>query len=299
MTHSAGSDNHNDTAEAGVKAVYILEHSHSETYYHFLIEALPRLEHLWTTVSTDGSIRIFQTSPFAASTFAFLGLGSNKACSTRRTVFPRVLLPPPMTDPRDEPTVARLKSMVGRLVAAAGLTDTGPAKTPMWLVINRVKARSRRILNHEELMTGLRDSFPGVLFREFGAAARRQLDDGRSREVGEWGRRGLYIKRRQAEEANGTGGVESSLRAFRSCWGVIAPHGAGLSNIVFLAQRNASVVEIVGEGQTGKVYEALAEQFGLRHMYITAPHVTWQHVHMLVDVPAVLKAVAPIFEEMP
>ena len=92
-----------------------------------------------------------------------------------------------------------------------------------------------------------------------------------------------------------SGGIERSIRSFRSCWGVIAPHGAGLSNLVFLAKSNASVVEIVGEDQTGKVYEALAGQFGHRHMYVTAPHVTWQRSHMLVDVPAVLEAIAHIF----
>lgn len=252
-------------------------------------------------VSRDDSVRIFQTSIFAPSTFALLGLGQNRACGERRTVYPTVLIPPPMQDPRDEATVTRVKSMAGRLVAAAGLADTGPDENPTWVVINRAGAKARQILNHEELMTGLRESFPEVVFREFGGGgASNSLKP-------EGGGRGLGINREgslgegshdrwSAEEDAEIGGVEKSIRAFRSCWGVIAPHGAGLSNLVFLAKSNAPIVEIVGENQTGKVYEALAGQFEHRHMYITAPHVTWQRSHMLVDVPAVLEAVAPLFE---
>lgn len=288
-----------DNGTTAVKTVYVLEHSHSDTYYHFLIEALPRLEHMWTTVSTDESIQIFQTSPFAPSAFAMLGLGPDRSCGDHRTVYPRVLLPPPMTDPRNEATIARLKSMAARLVAAAGLAETGAEKKPTWLVINREGARARRILNHEELMDGLRESFPEVVFREFGGPNSWQPGFGRRRgllDTGGIDKDGLHVRRRL--DAGGEGGIENSLRSFRSCWGVIAPHGAGLSNIVFIGKKNASVVEIVGEGQTGKVYKDLAEQFGHQHMYITAPHVSWQHVHMEVDVPAVLEAVAPIFGEV-
>lgn len=299
---SALADENDNTGEARITTVCILEHSHSETYYHFLIEALPRLEHVWTTVATDDSVKIFQTSPFAPSTFSLLGLGPNRACGGRRTVYPTVLIPPPMQDPRDEATVARLKSMAGRLVASAGLADTGPEEKPTWVVINREGAKARQILNHKELMAGLRESFPGVEFRDFGGgdASDSPRPEGGGRGLGFDSSEGVLgegsHERRKAEGGGEDGGVERSIRAFRSCWGVIAPHGAGLSNLVFLAKSNASVVEIVGEDQTGKVYEALAGQFGHRHMYVTAPHVTWQRSNMLVDVPAVLKAIAHIFE---
>lgn len=287
------------TSEEKITTVCILEHSHSETYYHFLIEALPRLEHVWTMVSEDDSVKIFQTSPFAPSTFSLLGLGPNRACDGRRTVYPTVLIPPPMQDPRDEATVARVRSMAHRLVAAAGLADTGPEEKPTWLVINRKGAKARNILNHEELMTGLRERFPGVVFREFGgdeSDSPRTEGDGRSLGFHSEGVLGEGSHEQRKAEGVESGGVERSIRSFRSCWGVIAPHGAGLSNLVFLAKSSASVVEIVGEGQTGKVYEALAEQFGHRHLYVTAPHVTWQRSHMLVDVPAVLEAIAHVFE---
>ena len=292
-------DGHENAGEAPITTVCILEHSHSETYYHFLIEALPRLEHVWTTVSGDDSVKIFQTSPFAPSTFALLGLGPNRACDGRRTVYSTVLIPPPMQDPRDRATVVRLKSMAGRLVAAAGLADTGPEEKPTWVVINREGAKARNILNHKELMAGLRGSFPGVVFREFGGdASDTSRPEGGGRSLG-FHSEGVIgegsHERRQAEGVE-SGGVERSIRSFRSCWGVIAPHGAGLSNLVFLAKSNASVVEIVGEDQTGKVYEALAGQFGHRHMYVTAPHVTWERSHMLVDVPALLEAIAHNFE---
>lgn len=300
--HSNNSGGSRDTSIR--PAVYILEHSHSETYYHFLIEALPRLEHLWTLISTDSTVKVFQTSPFAPSAFALLGLGPDKACSDRRVIYPRVLLPPPRMSTRDAAGIARLKSMAGRLVDAAGLGDTAPDSTPTWVVVNRAGAEAREIKNHAQLMAGLRESFPGVVFREFGGGEegeRRVAAENSGAVAGGSGEMGLYAGRRRADEEGGgeeMGGVERSVRAFRSCWGVIAPHGAGLSNIIFIARKNASVVEIVGEGQTGKVYGALAGQFGHRHMYVTDPHVSWEGRHLVVDVSAVLKAVAPMFENV-
>lgn len=295
---SSGSSSGNSDTSIIPTTVYILEHSHSDTYYHFLVEALPRLEHLWTLISTDSTVKVFQASPFAPSAFALLGLGPDRACVDRHLIYPRVFLPPPRTDPRDEPSTARLKRMAGRLIDAAGLRDAAPESTPTWMVVSRAGAKSREIKNHARLMAGLRRAFPGVVFKEFGVdeassdGSRRVAADSSGAVAGA-DETGLHTGGRRAE---GMGGVERSLRAFRPCWGVIAPHGAGLSNIIFLARKNASVVEIVGEGQTGKVYEALGGQFGHRHMYVTAPHVAWQGHHMVVDVPAVLKAVAPLFE---
>lgn len=287
-------DHGGNRPDGSIDAVYVLEHSHSTTYYHFLIEALPRLEHLWHTVSDNEGVKIFQISSFASTTFTLLGLGSNRACDDRFTVYPRVLLPPPTTDPRDAATVARLKSMSSRLVAAAGMAEVTPEDKPTWLVINRAGAKQRRIVNHEELMLGLREAFPSITFREFGGGD-GVAGEGEGMKYlrpadGVAGAKGLNNTRRDQEERN-EGGIEHSLRQFRSCWGVIAPHGAGLSNIVFIARSNASVVEIVGKGQAGRVYEALAGQFGHRHAYVTAPHVTWRHVHMEVNVSAVVNTV--------
>lgn len=270
-----------DADTTGVHSVYILEHSHSETYYHFLIEALPRLEHMWTTISADESIKNFQTSSLASEAFELLGLGTDRICSDRRTVYPRILIPPPRESPQDEPEAARLKTMMGRLISAAGLAEMQPEENPTWVVIDRTGARARAILNHNELMAGLRQTFPDVTFLEFKHDNELHGQNVRSR----------YLTSRRRQQ----GGVEKSLRSFRSCWGVIAPHGAGLSNIVFMAKQNASVVEIIGGGQGGIVYEDLSNLFGHRHMYISTEHVTWRGVNMQVDVPAILEAIAPTF----
>merc|ERR1712070_590934 len=45
----------------------------------------------------------------------------------------------------------------------------------------------------------------------------------------------------------------------------IAPHGAGLTNMLFMPQ-GSTIIEIIAEGQTGRVYGTLAQTLG--HTYV-------------------------------
>lgn len=264
----------NRTAPA---AVYVLEHSHSETYFHFVVQALPRLEYMWPMISEREDIKIFQTSIFAPLAFDILGLTSERLFNKRHTFVPRIFVAPPTTSPLTDAETARVMRMSSRLTNASDLLDVGPTDHPSWVVINRTGARARAIVNHEELMSGLRSSFPNVTFREFANNIPPASVD-------------------PAGNDNG-GSLAHSIESFHSCWGIIAPHGAGLSNLIFVAKKNISVVEVVGLGQTMKVYAGLSERFGHRHSYVSSPYVTWEPPHMVVDVPAVLKVVAGYIHE--
>ncbi|MDB5414976.1 MAG: hypothetical protein JWR10_3311 [Rubritepida sp.] len=70
---------------------------------------------------------------------------------------------------------------------------------------------------------------------------------------------------------NATRGVREQVHAFRDASIVVAPHGAGLSNIVY-CDEGTPVVEVVPEGYDQGVtsYRSLSDMFGLRYTQLFA-----------------------------
>jgi capsular polysaccharide biosynthesis protein len=57
------------------------------------------------------------------------------------------------------------------------------------------------------------------------------------------------------------------VRLFQSAKYIVAPHGAGLANLVF-CQPGASVVEILPSEQTNLCYWLLSQQVSLKYYYV-------------------------------
>jgi len=93
--------------------------------------------------------------------------------------------------------------------------------------------------------------------------------------------------------------VRTQLTMFRSSTVIIAPHGAGLSNIV-VCRKNTAVLEVMVTGQAVNLcYMAMALKLKLRHvaLYPWGPFrggKSSQHTDMVVDVEKAISSVRDV-----
>lgn len=105
----------------------------------------------------------------------------------------------------------------------------------------------RAVLNHDELLAALREAFPGWPVVDFSPEPRA---------------------------------IEEQVRLWAEAALVIAPHGAGLTNLLFLPPRGC-VLEFRAKGRKGAVYKGLGLSIGTRHEECVFDHTHVANAHAL------------------
>lgn len=235
--------------------------SHSESYFHSLGEAGPKLMWGLHMLRANPTMRILHASVFVEAMLPLLGLTGRgvRVANAKDAVFARRLtIPPdaPMATPvfghgspqpltpitllRQE-LLAGLQYVVPPTAATSHEQQQKQMATPRprgslhVLVVRRSAVErngGRAMLNHDEMMLVLRQIVlpPTATISEFPPSA--------------------------------------DLKTAAAMWSdadvAIVPHGAGTTNILFM-RPNSTVVEIIRRGQTGRVYGGLAKALG--HTY--------------------------------
>jgi len=198
--------------------------THSQNYFHWLIEAVPRFQLAERAGCAPGGFEhVLVSSPsmaFHTETFARFGLAPERIVDT--AAYPHVEC--------DELVVATEPAMFAYDAAVAGiraafLTRDRPVGSPSRLFVSRADAPARRIRNEEELFQRLAP----LGFTRVSLTGRTIAE--------------------QAEIFHGAGVIVSA-------------HGAALANLVFCAP-GATVVELHYPRYTLGLYWRMARQLGL------------------------------------
>lgn len=195
------------------------------TYYHWMLECLPRLRLLSRIRRTQPGLRFVVNGfsrPFQKQTLELLGVPIDRCISLEEhpsLEFAQLWVPSPPCDPgiSDPETIRFLRSMAP--------TPSGIGKKRK-LFLTR-KTGGRRIVHQEPIRQALvRRGFTCV-------------------DPGEWS-------------------LTEQIRLFQGAELVVAPHGAALANIIF-CRPGATIVELFSGTYVNVCYQHLAGVCGLRH----------------------------------
>jgi hypothetical protein len=208
-----------------------LVHLWSGGFYHFLIEVLPRLilAETFSTLPSNVTILLEYRSKFVEDYMVLLGYQSRIKFVQPDTVYcsNSMVIPPHSQCGVGIPEGLLL--LRSRILRAINTTDCG--NSTKILVIDRSLSQSRSITNHAEMMARLSIEFPMWNFESV-----------------------------QLEKM----GIVDQIRQFSGARGVIAPHGAGLSNILFLPP-SSFIVEMFPKHYVVKCYMSLAKVLSLTY----------------------------------
>ena len=220
--------------------LFLASHFHSSTYFHALGEAAPKLIWGLRLLRENPTLKVLHSSRFIDEVLHALHLPGRAVAydSSKRHFARRVTVPPPAYQLDLGPLQALRRELMGSVEARLPLANRARSV----LVVRRsamIHGGGRALLNHDELMFTLRN----VL-----------LD--RSVALAEWPPTGTTLKQ--------------AVKVWSEIDTVIAPHGAGLTNVLFLPP-GSTVIEIVAKGQKGRVYGTMARLFG--HKFTTCEYV--------------------------
>ena len=243
--------------------LYVCMHSHGSTYFHGLAEGAPRL--LWGVrlLRANPEIRVLTGASSVVQILSLLGLEgraaplfkSSAVFARKLTIPPAAEAPHPSTKQSSVHLLRALRNDVAARVASSAARSGEPPKPNGITVIRRVargKKNARAMLNHEELMSVMR-----TILQPDGTPLGEYPPDG-------------------------------SVALAAATWGssrmMIAPHGAGTTNMLFMPPQSV-VVELLAVGQKGRIYGALAKMSG--HHYVSCeydrsesafqPQLAWVH----------------------
>jgi hypothetical protein len=183
-----------------------------DEFYHSLIENLPRLMAVWDELLRSPHIKVAAgTNKAMAAYMQYMGLSSDRI--VHGNIWARVAYVPNPGGCGNSPGHRYVQALRARMHHALlkRHSDAELKQQRRILVIQR-SGRMRVLSNHAELIGALTERFPStpvLVFRD-----------------------------------NPPPPLEETVRMFYSARVIIAPHGAGLSNIV-LARQDAAVVEIM------------------------------------------------------
>jgi len=219
----------------------------ASNYFHWMFEALPRLRFLREAGSPCDWIYICQSRRFQLEACAHLGLPAEKIIDTAATPFLRA---EHLVLPR------RVDMFEGWIVPwlresllSLGQKASFAQSPPRRIYISRRQATSRGVVNDEELLGLLHaHGFTEVRLEELGLA--------------------------------------EQIALFGHAEAIVAPHGAGLTNLIFCAS-GTLVVELIAEGYNSDLYPRLGE----------ARQLNYHHIECRAQDPTHIKASA-IFVEV-
>lgn len=240
------------------RELFLCLSARSSSFYHALgqvaLRLLPALDYLRRSAHT----RILATSSLMTSLLKAFGIPTRRLILWRAGVNEpgklffrarRVLIPPPLDElqsrayrPRwARPLLLYMRDLIlGQAARASSDTSRG---VQMILVVQRAarwpdgrSKRGRALLNHEAVVGVLRELFVRGDYRQvvtFPPEPRPLIEQAR-----QWNSAGF----------------------------VLAPHGAGLTNLIFLPRHGtAGVLELRAAGHKGAVYHQLAASAAVRH----------------------------------
>ena len=224
-------------------------------YYHWWMDILPRF-HLLQTCGRLPDNPVYyaeSTLPFQRDTLQFLGIPEERLLNSKNFQTLRCR----------EIWAASPKSPARKpdLWAVAWLRKTFrsmgvvPVKSSPCVIVSRRHAKNRNILNEDEMIQALSLMNPVVVELEKMSVA-EQI--------------GLFAQAR--------------------C--VIAPHGAGLTNMLFVPE-DCHVIELFGNEQTNDCYPLIASAMGIRHSVLLGKNVIDPHtglVNINVDPTQIVEA---------
>ncbi len=204
------------------------------TYYHWLVDALPRLELIrragWPLESIRHVIVNGHRRPFQREAIERLGLaGRTVSLEEVPHVRASALIVPSFASPA-ETAAGWACEFLRRL-----FLEDGPAArpSPRRIYISRARAKSRRVTNESEVASLLeRSGFQAVLLEELSVAEQARL--------------------------------------FADAEWIVGPHGSGFANLVFCSS-GAKVLEIFAPAPVKAMYERLARLSGLDYRRLLCP----------------------------
>jgi len=245
----------NDTVEH--EWLFLACHSHAASYYHSLGEAAPKL--LWglQLLRSNPQISVLLHSQLVAQIIGIMGL-ANRAVFDFVGFARRITFPPAAR--LDQRLMGAMRRELFRAKRGARVPPRGVVPAVKSVLVVRRSATAgkggRAMLNHDELMFTLRQVLlPGTV------------------QLAEWPPGGTSLRQ--------------AMEAWSVADAVIAPHGAGLTNVIFMAP-GSIVVEIIARGQTGRVYGTLSNMMG--HRYHSCYYTRNGHGTANLSLPAPLRS---------
>ncbi|MBN3898303.1 MAG: glycosyltransferase family 61 protein [Nostoc sp. NOS(2021)] len=234
-------------------------------YFHWLLDALPRLEILKKTLpkGLDSIDKYIVNRGISAipESLEILGISSKKLlfCDSNFHIQAASLVIPSLPGSIGDPP-----AWVCKFLRENFLKNKADINTPSRLYISRAKAEYRRVKNEENVVKCLSNyGFTAVYLEEYSFAM--QIDILSNAEV------------------------------------IVAPHGAGLSNLIW-CNHGAKVLEIFSPNYVNVCFWAIANQIGLEYFYLIGdgkkpvdyfdPHLIHDDINVPIDeLTLVLKAI--------
>jgi capsular polysaccharide biosynthesis protein len=194
-------------------------HVWSGAYYHFVVEALPRLVTAAKALGSldDVMVIVPRGGRFISQYMDILGYSHETVQEQTTYMAEEMIVPSFMSCIRPLPqSIELLRSMVLSKLGISAATEA--RKSDPIIVIKR--ARTRSISNHKVLMQHLKEAFSGEHLTEAILEAMS---------------------------------VEQQIRMFSTAKAIVAAHGAGLTNIIF-SPRSTPIIELVPEDHFGVGY---------------------------------------------
>lgn len=212
--------------------VAVLSGLAGHVYYHWMFDILPRIELLRLSgidlQSIDWFVVNYQEKPFQKETLSWLGIPLDKIVSSDRTSFVKAseLIVPSFPGYLDWIPYGTIRFLRQTFLPKIGLDTSQYGKK---IYISRARARARHIIN----------------------------EDAVARLLSKAGFQTVYL-----EEMT----VLEQVSLFANAKVIVAPHGSGLTNLVFCSSKT-TVIELFSPNYLRTDYWIISQQLELKHYY--------------------------------
>ncbi len=230
--------------------VATIAHFWGQGYYHFIAENFVRVPLIISSIEGNprSKIHVHGYTPFVGSLLELLGIQRDRI--VEGTVFAHILLLPEPVPCGNPPAI--MLNLLRRMLVERSLQSVTSATSECRILVVKRKG-SRAISNHEALVSGLSGAF---------SACRTIVHTG--------------------DES-----VLNQLQLFRSSTAIVAPHGAGLANMV-ACRKSTLILELMVAGKDVNIcYMAMAFKLLLQYMMLTVSDSS-QSGPMTLDVNQIL-----------
>lgn len=210
--------------------LFLAYHSHSKTYFHALGESVLKLMWGMKLLHDNPSMKILHNSQHVDRMLPLLGLSDRGIHHHVNGNFAKRITIPP-----------RAQNSKGLMNGLRRMLRIEQVPKPRYITVAVVRRDAkaqyggRAMLNHDELMFALRHILLPATMKLI-----------------EWPSDGFTM--------------HQTVSFWNSVQVMIAPHGAGTTNMMFMP-KGSQVFEIIRQGQTGKVYGSMANMLG--HKFIS------------------------------
>lgn len=244
---------------AGVEDAVVVDHAVNiatrwgSSYYHWLLEELPRLAYVLPMLRADPSLKIITHDHRAnRRVYEWLGLSASQVLPVRGSemFFVRTLLVPPVAHcGRPALTASQaIRQELFRHFRTAGMIGGGspPAAEGEQESDNEghivviARGGTRHTVNHVQLLAALQSAFPDRAFVEYGPS---------------------FVS------------LEDTARIFGNARGVVGVHGAGITNMIF-SPSSAFLLEFHPHESNQIAHPNVCHQ-GSAHVFGQRHHMVW------------------------